>query len=110
METEKKLLNVGDEIAEHNYGTYTGVLKIDRVTEKFAFAGKSKFKREYFNPNWISVYGGDKWSRISYSICTPEIKHAIRMNNKRKKVANFNFSILSDDQINRIYDILIEAK
>ena len=101
----KLLLEVGTEIFSRNYGTISYFGKVDRVTEKFAFVGSSKFVREY-GSMYLDIVPREKWSVTSYFI--PEEKDIIELKKQQliRFLTKFDYSKLSFDKMCEIRDII----
>ena len=101
----KLLLEVGTEICSRNYGNISYLGKIDRVTDKFAFFGTTKFKREY-NGSWLDIVPREKWSSTSYFV--PSEKDIIELKKQQliRFVTKFDYSKLSIDKMVEIRDII----
>ena len=100
-----KLLEVGVDIFCRNYGTMSYYGKIDRVTEKFAFVGSTKFVREYKNMH-LDMVPREKWSVTSYFV--PDEKDIIELKKQQliRFVTKFDYSKLSLDKMVEIRDII----
>jgi len=85
-ETEQKLLQVGDKIIRSQYSDES-IIIIERVTEKQAFSGVHRFKREYADSGYISAIGSGKWAP-SYWYGEKERVHLVRVKNIRKMLAS----------------------
>jgi hypothetical protein len=66
-------LKVGDVLYYIKYGFCSNKHVIDRVTNKMAFAGNIKFRKEYDRPTYIKELGSQPFSG-TYSMETPELK------------------------------------
>ena len=101
----KKTLEVGTDIFCRNYGTMSYFGKVDRVTEKFAFVGSSKFVREYGSMH-LDIVPREKWSVTSYFI--PDEKDIIELRKQQliRFVTKFDFSKLSLDKMIEIQNII----
>ncbi len=101
----KKTLEVGTYIFCRNYGTMSYFGEVDRVTEKFAFVGSSKFVREYGSMH-LDIVPREKWSVTSYFI--PDEKDIIELKKQQliRFVTKFDYSKLSFDKMCEIRDII----
>ena len=101
----KLLLEVGTEIFMRTYGSISYFGKIDRVTDKFAFSGITKFAREY-NGSWVDIVPKEKWSSTSYFIPTEKDKEEIKRQQLIRFVTKFDYSKLSLDKMIEILNII----
>ena len=103
----KTQLEVGDKIVVYSYGKVSNLLRVDRVTKTQAFAGVTKFKRDYNGS--IRVIGVGSFVYRHYRLYDAE-KHDVplkrlRLKNKLKKLLHA-FDDFTDSQIAEIYDFL----
>lgn len=106
METEQKLLMVGDEIVSRKYGKYGDILKITRVTAKRAFARvNEKYERSFYRAisgNFVQEYGGSSYGP-SYSLLNDDIRNDVRLNflgrQLKDRLNTLNIGLLSLDQL-----------
>ena len=101
----KLLLEVGTDIFCRNYGTMSYFGKVDRVTEKFAFVGSSKFVREY-GSMYLDIVPREKWSVTSYFIPTEKDKEELKRQQLIRFVTKFDYSKLSLDKMIEILNII----
>ena len=101
----KLLLEVGTEIFMRNYGSISYFGKIDRVTDKFAFSGITKFARER-NRSWVDIVPREKWNSTSYFIPTEKDKEEIKRQQLIRFVTKFDYSKLSLDKMIEILNII----
>lgn len=81
-------LEVGVEIIHRRNGGATGTIaRIDRVTEKRAFAGDVQFMREG-SGSTLRVIREEKWATHTYEIATPESIEATRAANRLSVLRN----------------------
>lgn len=100
-------LQVGDKVyvsSRHGQAIHT----IDRVTEKTAFSGDWKYKREYTNS--IQAIGVNIWSATTAKIATPELVKKVEERAAYAEaytaVKNANIRHLTLDQLNAILNII----
>ena len=101
----KQLLETDTDIFCRTYGTMSYFGKIDRVTDKFAFVGNTKFIREY-NGNWLDQVPREKWSTTSYFIPTENDIIEFKKQQLIRFITNFDYSKLSLDKMVEIRDII----
>ena len=81
-------LNVGDIIYEIANGISDRLI-IDRVTDNYVFAKKTKFAREYNDGKWLRTLPRESYPMYHYELETPELKEQydkLILINKLKKV------------------------
>jgi hypothetical protein len=98
-------LEIGTELTAHKYGRVHGITKIDRVTEKMAFAGTTKFKRESLS-DWIRPIGADTYGSYGYCLTTQEDREEITRSRRIEKLKDYKWDKLSDDSLRKIIEIL----
>ena len=100
-----KLLEVGVDIFCRYYGTMSYYGKIDRVTDKFAFVGSTKFVREY-KSMYLDIVPREKWGTTSYFV--PDENDIIELKKQQlvRFVTRFDYSKLSLDKMVEIRDII----
>lgn len=101
----KQKLEVGVIIFCINYGTMSYFGKVDRVTDKYAFVGTSKFVREYGSMH-LDIVPREKWSVTSYFV--PNENDIIELKKQQliRFVTKFDYSKLSFDKMVEISDII----
>ena len=97
MSIEVKQLKVGDRIYSNSYGSISSVRIIDRVTDSFAFSGKTKFKKDF--THGISIVPRVKWQSTYYCLETDELKEKLKIQKAKEFVRSFEFYLLSDEKI-----------
>ena len=100
-----KKLEVGDIIFSSQYSNKTKFGVIDRVTEKYAFVGNTKFNREV-DERYFNSIPRERWNTTSYFIPTEEDIKKYNLKNKIYFIQKFNYSELTEEKINKIYEIL----
>ena len=86
MTTEEITLNVGDKLYYLQLGLLRHKITIDRITDKTAFSGNIKFKREQEYNYYIRAIGSDTYSG-HYSLETPELLAEYTIKQKRQKAS-----------------------
>lgn len=105
------LLQIGDIIAQHYYSSVSILGEIDRVTEKNAWAGDTRFQRDQ-SARFYKV-GNKGFHSMSYSVVTPEKAKEINAVNRHKnnlsKIKDANLSKLTHEQAAQILQIINQA-
>ena len=101
----KQLLEINTDIFCRTYGTMSYFGKIDRVTDKFAFVGSTKFVREH-NGSWLDNVPRQKWSSMSYFVPTENDITELKKQQLIRFVTKFDYSKLSLDKMVEIRDII----
>ena len=99
-------LKVGDEIYSKHYSKLSFVGKVERVTKTMAFTKNDKFKREIRNGKHVNIIGRDTWSSASYFLPSESDKVELKYQIKQSYVANFKYSELNPEKIERIFEII----
>ena len=100
-------LNVGDIIYEIA-NDISDRLIIDRVTDNYAFAKKTKFTREYDSANWLRTVPRESYPMYHYKLENPELKEQYEklvLINKLKKV---DLRAIPNSTLERVLEILNE--
>lgn len=86
METEKKLLEVGDKLICHSNWHGKTIVTIDRVTAKRAYIGTIELNREITSAGWRERGGRSVWNRDYYTWPTPELLEEVAEEEKRREL------------------------
>jgi hypothetical protein len=100
-----KKVELGDMIFRSQYSSVSKAGVIDRVTEKFAFIGSTKFNRYFSNKYFVSV-PRTQWSTTYYFIPTIEDIKEYNHQNRVYFLSKFDFSKLESEKIETIYQIV----
>ena len=98
-------LKVGDIIFSRGYGEIRHYGKIDRVTEKFAFANNSKFNIDYSERS-VSISPRQTYGSTFYFVPTEDEIIELKKQNLIRFVVKFDYSTLDFDKICEIIDII----
>lgn len=97
-------LKQGDRIYGIHYNSIGSTYVIDRVTEKFAFSGATKFRIEYADT--IDITPRPQWHNVTYYIETEKLKNRLLIQNAKSLIRSFKYDELPDDVILKLYKII----
>lgn len=109
-EKEKKMLQVGDVIYGNSIYQQAKYV-IQRVTTNQAISGTTRFRREYFDDNWINVVGENRgFGSCVYKLETPELKEAFEKAKLVNFIKAFKFDELNIQVLIKIFNIIKESE
>jgi hypothetical protein len=102
------LLQIGDIIYGESYQELNSRNKITKVTDKFAFCGTTKFKREYQIDSRLTELSADKWKTTSYYVETPELKKQWEIKYLKYYIRDkfIDWNLVPIEDLRTIYNIL----
>jgi hypothetical protein len=100
-------LNIGDIIYQVD-DNIRGRHVIDRVTDRYAFAKKTKFSREYSDGNWICIQPRESFPQFHYVLETPELKEQYEKLVVIYKIGKIDLSTIHIESLKRVLAILNE--
>jgi len=103
-------LKVGDRIYSESRGQYYGIDTIIRVTEKFAFSEKGKYRidiKEGSKANYVEISPSPAWSPYSYYLENDVIKKEYAIQKYTQFMTNrVRWSKMDYDSLKQIYAII----
>ena len=109
MENEKKILEAGDVLVDHNRWQGIVLHKIDRTTAKTAHAGGYKFKREPDRNGGYSRIG----AYGSLGLVNEKERYAYKFQDIKRWTKDFpsgNFQWMTDEQWVKVYQVFKEIE
>lgn len=103
---ENKKLNIGDKLYCIQYGGIQSVLTIDRITEKMAFSGSTKFYNKIEKNNKIKIFGASGFSVRYWDLESPELREKHIKNLMVKKLSNFYFERQTTETLEKVCELL----
>lgn len=112
MATEKKLLEVGDKIAERGNHGLISIMTVSRVTNTQALVKiregyEKKFKREYYD-SWINEVGGQSYSSFSYRIAKESDLVELKAKRMGDKIKATDWAKLPFETLEQVYHLVYQ--